>query len=66
MIITSIFNTFISKFCYQQKLSLVILLEVNKKLKIYFYYTILLFYFIFNLKAKYNRWPIFNTKKVVI
>ena len=40
---TSIFGIIIDKFCHKTKLYLVILFEIDKNLKVGFYYTILLF-----------------------
>ena len=40
---TSIFGIIIGKFRYRKKLCLVILFEIDKSLKIGFYYTIFLF-----------------------
>ena len=40
---TSIFGIFIGKFCYGKKLYSIILLKVDKSLKVGFYYSILPF-----------------------
>ena len=39
----SILGIIVGEFCYEKKLYLVILFEVNKNLKVGFYYTILFF-----------------------
>lgn len=41
-------------------------IEINKNLKILFYYTILTFYSLINLELKNDKKFLFNTQKIVI
>lgn len=61
----SILSIIIYKRNYQQMLYLVILLKVNKNLKLYFYYTILTFYLDISSKIKNYKKLVLNIKKVI-
>ena len=62
---TSIFKIIISKFCYEKKLYLIILIEVDKNLEIGFYYTILPFNLAIYLQVKGNGKSLFDAKKIL-
>lgn len=65
MIIVSIFDIIINKLDYWYKLSLIILLKVDKYIKIYFYYTIFLLSLFINLRIKYSKLLMFYAEKVL-
>ena len=61
---TGIFGIIIGKFCYKKKLYLIILLKVDKNLKISFYYTILPFNLVVYLRIKSGKKSLLNIKKI--
>lgn len=63
--IISIFNIFICKFSYQQKLCLVILFKVNNNLQLYFYYIILILDLLIGLQLKMIKNKYLILKKIV-
>ena len=62
MIISNIFDIIISKFSYHKKICPVILLKVNKSLKISFYYIILFLSLAIYLKIKTSKNLLFDDK----
>ena len=60
-----IFNIIINKFRYRQELCLVILLKINKGIKINFYYNILSIDLFIYLRIKYNKKFLFNIKEII-
>ena len=62
---TDIFNIIINKLCYRKKLYSIILFEINKNLKISFYYTILSFNLAIYLWIEDNEEFLHNIKKIV-
>ena len=59
-----VFAIVISKFGYWWKLCSIILFKVNKCLKVYFYYAVMVFDFAISLRIKRGRKQLFDTKKV--
>ena len=59
-----IFGIVIQKLNYQKKLGPIVLLEIDKGLKVHFYYTILLFRLAVRLPAKSSEKPLLDIKKV--
>lgn len=55
----------IYKFCYWQELCLIILLKIDKNIKINIYCIILTLYLSINLKAKRGKKLILDAKKIV-
>ena len=62
---TSIFGIIIGKLYYKKKLYLIILFEVNKSLKVGFYYTILPLNLAIYLQVKGNKEFLFNIRKII-
>lgn len=61
-----IFCVFIYKFCYEWELSLVILLLINKKLGLCFYFDVLIFGLIVYLQLKDYKKFLFSDKKNIL
>ena len=59
-----IFGIIVGKFYYKKKPCLIILLKVNKGLKISFYHTILSFDLTIRLWIKSNKKSLFNAKEI--
>lgn len=59
-----IFYIVICKLCYWQKLGLIILLEIDKKLEIIIYYAVLPFDLAISLRIKNSKELLFDTKEV--
>lgn len=57
--ISSVFDIIIYKICHLQKSSLVILLNISKNSKLYYYYNILLICLSVSLKVKHDQYFIF-------
>ena len=62
---TSIFGIIISKFCHRKKPYLVILFEIDKGLKVDFYYTILSFNLTIYLWIEGNKKFLLDVKEIV-
>lgn len=60
-----ILGIIIGKLGYQQESSLIILLTIDKNLKICIYYIILLFDLAVSLKVKYDKKVVFKAKKII-
>lgn len=60
-----IFSIVICKLSYWQEPDLIVLLKINKDLKIYFYYTILIFGLVINFRVKCSKKSVFDFKKII-
>lgn len=59
-----IFNTIVTKFCYEKDLNLIILLLIYEYLKINFYYIVLLFGLTINFEIKSDKNRLIYEKKI--